>query len=254
MRSRKVRFVVKLALLVSIMSLSGGALPAQNIPWGTYHKDMLRSGQNTLSTDIVDPTGLNLIWVFPRAIDTAGANSAGIVDDSVFPSPLPLGWNWGGTSSSGTEVLWSSQTESSTGQLCFALAQSNPDINGNPVTGTTVSWPFPAGTLSTGESYQVFVWVPSSFDVNPYGYQPTTQAVYTVTDSSGNTTTVTFDQTSTGGGWRLLTTQSFGFNSSSSVQLSDVTGDTAASLSDDVTNGTSNHCCRRCGRVRPEQL
>ena len=237
MRSRKVRFVVKYALLVSSsILLCAGALFAQaagTIPWATYHHDVQRVGQNSNAINLANPNDLNLVWIFPRALDSASSDSAGVVDDSSFATLLTPPWLC-----DSTQIA---SSESKSVNLCFALAQSNQsvDTTGNLLPDVRVTWPFSLTSPTDcprGQLYQVYVWLPAEYDTAdkfigaPYGSanpavpQATTKAIYYINDING-TTSVTFNQTSTGGGWRLLTTQSFTLDATSSVQLSYLTGD-----------------------------
>ncbi len=209
--------------LVAVMAFACVASAAARPIWEGYHRDGFRKGLNNDCEDFGNPASTNLIWVFPRGVGENVDEELSIVDD-LDPTYFTPDRTWFTNDTLSAENAWETRflwkpvsSRASTGY------QDRP-----------VRWDLPS-ELGKGR-YTVMIWVPSTYDqaVDENGkplHRNTTQAEYTVYDSTG-ATTIKFDQT-IGGEWRLLANRQFDFSDGGYVTLSNVTDDTEAAIKND---------------------
>lgn len=202
------------AVVILILIFAAGTAFAAD-PWLTYHMDHMRGGVN--NTIAQDPSGLNLVWTFPRvdAVPLAGSSLAVDVSDSdpsmyafddvmywSVPSSLPNG-NFPG------DFYGNNNEYSGNPGFRWTPVVTQVDVAKNPSLLHWARWYFPS-TLPAG-LYNVQVWFPSSGANNANAVD----AQYTIGLYNGGTTatttTVAVDQTN-GGQWINVGTTPFFFS------------------------------------------
>lgn len=198
MRDINARTIIIIIYILGVMMIACPVLSSEAI-WPMYHYDTYHSGQNIHSTDISNPSGINLIWAFPRSDDGSGkVNEAlTIVDDVITSGFVPVG-----------EWPIKMNIRAYNGSYHNASVVTDPLIPAADI--STATWPFPSSSDIPKVKYMVYVWIPEvqqpPISIDPEGTHKAHYKIY----SDDGVKDIIFDQ-SKGGGWQPLSSDYFTF-------------------------------------------
>ncbi|MEN6372040.1 MAG: PQQ-binding-like beta-propeller repeat protein [Armatimonadota bacterium] len=209
-KSRSIKVTLVLAFI-----LVAGSVFAQS-DWKTYHYDDGRLGVNEAEGGLSGQS-ISLVWTFPRydVLNTKEADSSYIVDmpeKAGTGDLLPNETAWQKLSGMGTQ----SRPGNYYGSDFYWIRATTP--SGPAAAKASAKWNFSSTTLPEG-LYTVQVWFPSSGG----GKVNSSKVSYTVHYKGGSSNYV-IDQ-STGGRWVTLGSGALYMNSSSYIEMSNITDD-----------------------------